>query len=133
MASYVWVMSFERVVEFWNWHQILKLASNFEMFIYFFCFLLDQKKKMYCSAIFLLKSHSLFYFLKMLQNTFLSTLKKTQLQKYFNIRHQFQCPVQMTLSTHWHDPRINAKIHVFFDDFYLLPSYLSIIKNFGLQ
>ena len=46
-----------------------------------------------------MKSPNLFYILKVPQNTFHSNIKKIQQQKYFDIRHQFQRPAQVTWST----------------------------------
>ena len=61
----------------------------------YFCFLLEEVQIALLS-VFLLKSPNLFYILKVPQNTFHSNIKKIQQQKYFDIRHQFQRPAQVT-------------------------------------
>ena len=81
----VWIMSFGRVMEYWNWRWILKC-------LFTFCFFYVGSKN--SSASFLMKSPDLFYVLKEPQNTFLRNNKK--IHNNFNIHR----PVQMTWSIH---------------------------------
>ena len=88
----VWIMSFGRVVEFWNWRRILKC-------LFTFLFFAGSKIRTNCSAISVLKSPILIYILKAPQNTFHSNIKKHNNKNLCDIRHKFQhstpCPNDM--------------------------------------
>ena len=87
LIVYLWIMSLGRVVEFWNWHQILKC-------LFIFLFFAGSKRRTKCSAVFLLKSPTLFYTLKVPQNTFHSNIKK--IFWYSTSQHQLTtCPNDM--------------------------------------
>ena len=81
----------------WTGHQMLKLASKFEMFIYFFVFCWIEKRTN-CSAIFVIKSLNLFYILKVPQNAFYNNIKKHNNRNnfIFNTNFNILWPVQIT-------------------------------------
>ena len=70
---------------------ILKLVLNFEIFIYFFCWI-EKKDKLLCNIF--IDTPNLFYILKVPQNTFHCNIKKKVL--IFDTNFNIQRPVQMT-------------------------------------
>ena len=83
----------------WTGCRILKLASNFEMFVYFFVFCLIEKKNELLCNIFIEIPQPFLYFEGALKYISLQIKKKTQQQKSFHIQHQFHhsrpCPNDM--------------------------------------
>ena len=83
--SRVYLLCVDHVI--WTGYQILKLASNFEMFIKFFVFCRIEKDKLLCNSLIEITKPFLYLVSRCLKIS--QQIKQTQ-QKSFNIRHQFQ-------------------------------------------
>ena len=108
--------NFEIGVEFWNVYLV-------------FLFFAGSKRRMNCSAIFLLKSLNFFYFLKLPQNTFHNKFKKNTTTKIF----RYLTPIStFNALSKWHDPRMSEVILCLFFDIWRKIDSIALKREFLL-
>ena len=109
--NYAWTTSFGQAVKCWNWRWILKCLFTF------LCFA-GLKRRMNCSAIFVMISPNLFWILKVPQSAFHNNVRKHNNKNdfIFNTNFNIWRTFQMTWSTQylWNVPATYTQYHLIF-------------------